>query len=79
VKPEVAVCVARVRLAALRQMIAAGGEARRCQFRRAFEPLVGPDTAASLAEKLRPGAVVSGPGKSGHQVGQPTRVAKGPF
>lgn len=78
-KPEVAVCVARVRLAALRQMIAAGGQPRRCQFRRAFAPLVGRDVADDLAGKLCAGAVVSGVGDGGEKVGQPTGVARTPF
>lgn len=78
-KPEIAVCVARVRLTALRQMIAAGGRARRCQFRRAFAPLVGRDAADDLAGKLCAGAVVSGPGKSGEEVGEASGVGETPF
>lgn len=78
-KPEIAVCVARVRLAALREMSAAGGQLRSCQLERAIAPIVGQVAAEFLARKLCPGAVVSGQGKSGEEVGEASGVAETPF
>jgi len=78
-KPEAAMCVVRVRLAALREMSAAGGLLRPGQLSRAIAPVLGRIAADVVGRTFCGGAVVSGRVECGRKGEAASGVSSAPF